>query len=1304
MDQFERSAQPDLFVEESNIVPIIIKYADFNEKRHNEKNDIPFKEAVKSYEGIHSCVFVNDGISKGKKARAQYQIVLEDVQLSIRVQIDGSFRSFFGPALLTDKPVVPSDESEYIRRRCNVRIVDQDTDEIEVATEMHWGNRLSELKSFIQSVGALKRPLKEIRKEEDQAIWSSYAEGLEALTKAKQELRKILKVGKIHTEKNRRKENVSVIDIEIVTTTNAQDLEKGIYDALDGHITKPRFVTDKNGKECSIIYDGFRTIAEDELVEFASIAEQSCYRMKSPQPLHMLKGGYSFKSSESDNEAIIAEFDSLLKDYDSDYPKKVGRQYTFASDSDVSYAKEIVQKHFGNVLKCTSDTNLMVTFIEEGQDDQLQVIKNLYTDANVSEHGQFFVLQTKHPIDCEKLEAMSLAFDSCRVKLNVSKFNSDVPVLSLLSAKDGAYFGIVHDKAKVEIQPKGWTFSVSKAYDKNGLKTHCAISEYAYAFRKSVSKDVMKSVARLLGGESNIRINTAIGRANCTPIDTTDYDEIKDRINSCIPANVHAFFPEYAPTMTLSFLSEDPEYKQESFAAIENRLRDSSCKWSVDNDTIMFSVILEDEDARTKIVAKMQKIASEYSHIFDFTFENNNPNGTTSIIFSEDADLRAEYEKELQGDFVRQEVKLISSEYDEIQTGLLEAMEADDRAEISMLRKKERDLLLKAERIGTCTVRTRNTIKVEVCQTFIEKMENAEISIHQNDYIQFPLLGEAINIARQKDAMDRILKPGTKNKFGKIIPSAANPNLSNFLFDPRYASETVSDIETVKEQIKERQIESNMNERQREAVAKAIEAQDIAFIQGPPGTGKTTVIAEVIWQEILRNPSCKILLTSQTNTAVDNALERLQGKRGIRPIRIPKIDGEARMVREGKRYLLSQLREWEDKPNEDNSDNAVNIWVDTILNEMDASDKYAQVIARWKQDLTGKDQFVRKTFSESYLRNVNLVAATCSICGSRNFSEVYNQLFGSHDMQFDVVIMDEASKATPLEMAIPMVLGKKIILIGDHKQLPPMVDDDEVKEALRKIGRSDLVDKLENIKESQFKRLFEASQKMRQSLVSTLDTQYRMHKQIMNCIAHFYKDDIEGGLKCGIESSMDSEDWGNRGSRYHGLDNSPFINPDVHAIWVDVDGKEEMNGHSPYNRAELKAIEKILRTLRASEGYKEYTSHFNRPEDEEIGIITFYGAQVKELQKMHKDGKFGPGKYKIDVVDSFQGMERNIVIISTVRTDKIGFAKAIERINVAFSRAKRLLIVVGDKDFFAKNSDYRTSIQQMEVIGINQLS
>lgn len=341
MDIFERFAQTDIFVENSDIVPIIVKYLDGNERYHNEHHEKSFKDAIKDYEGIHTCVFVNDGMSRGRNPQAQFLIIIEDVGISIRSAIHGSNRAFFGPLLLEERPLIPSDENEFIRKRCNIRFVDNYTDEIDVASEMHWGDRLSELKTFIQSVASLKRPLKEIRKEEDQAIWSSYAEGLEALTKAKQELRKISKVGKIHTEKNRRKENVSVIDLEIESTTNAQDLEKSIYDALDGHVVKPRFETNKNGKECSIVYEGFIKFADDELIEFASIAEQSCYRMKTPQPLYMLKGGFSFKSSETDNEAIIAEFDTLLNDYDPEYPKKIGRQYSFGSDSDASYVRDL---------------------------------------------------------------------------------------------------------------------------------------------------------------------------------------------------------------------------------------------------------------------------------------------------------------------------------------------------------------------------------------------------------------------------------------------------------------------------------------------------------------------------------------------------------------------------------------------------------------------------------------------------------------------------------------------------------------------------------------------------------------------------------------------------------------------------------------------------------------------------------------------------------------------------------------------------------------------------------------------------
>ena len=105
--------------------------------------------------------------------------------------------------------------------------------------------------------------------------------------------------------------------------------------------------------------------------------------------------------------------------------------------------------------------------------------------------------------------------------------------------------------------------------------------------------------------------------------------------------------------------------------------------------------------------------------------------------------------------------------------------------------------------------------------------------------------------------------------------------------------------------------------------------------------------------------------------------------------------------------------------------------------------------------------------------------------------------------------------------------------------------------------------------------------------------------------------------------------------------------------------------------------------------------------DKEIGIITFYSAQSKEIKKKYK-GK----NYRMDVVDRFQGMERNIIIVSTVRSNSknnIGFAREIERINVAFSRARRLLIVVGNKKQFESNSNYAASIANMETISFEQL-
>ena len=185
--------------------------------------------------------------------------------------------------------------------------------------------------------------------------------------------------------------------------------------------------------------------------------------------------------------------------------------------------------------------------------------------------------------------------------------------------------------------------------------------------------------------------------------------------------------------------------------------------------------------------------------------------------------------------------------------------------------------------------------------------------------------------------------------------------MPNFIFDPKYAGETVVDLNAAMEDIRSHKI-GNLNDRQLEAVTKSVLAKDLALIQGPPGTGKTTVIAEIIWQEIRKNPDCRILLTSQTNLAVDNALERLQGQAGIRPVRIGKPD---KLEPEGRRFSLPVMDSWaQDAKNSD--DNATRIWIDRIVNKISNDPKYSSAIGSWKSELEAKDKHSRTEFSRLY--------------------------------------------------------------------------------------------------------------------------------------------------------------------------------------------------------------------------------------------------------------------------------------------------------------------------------------------------
>jgi superfamily I DNA and/or RNA helicase len=602
----------------------------------------------------------------------------------------------------------------------------------------------------------------------------------------------------------------------------------------------------------------------------------------------------------------------------------------------------------------------------------------------------------------------------------------------------------------------------------------------------------------------------------------------------------------------------------------------------------------------------------------------------------------------------------------------------------------------------------------------------------------FPdLKGEKDKIKRLEDTL---LKLDSEQK----LP---NDNAKIFLFDSSKAK-AIDNIDYLLnkssgewQEFENNLFSKNLNDSQKQAIYKSLYAEELAIIQGPPGTGKSTAIAEIIWQHIKKNQREKILLTSETNLAVDNAIDRLKNEQNnfVKPVRFGKTDN---LESEGYFYSLEAIDNWQ--KGKETQSNTVAHWIDNISNRITVQNDEAidAALDKWKNHLKKPNIETRKLFADKYLEYVNLIGATGSSIGKLNSENKWTSFFRSYlntfdkenfekndfkacnkiNISFDTIIMDEASKATPPELALPVIYGKKAIIVGDHKQLPPMIDGEDIKDLLISIGEKHLAKTLstKEFEISQFERLFE---NIDESIRGTFDTQYRMHPTINNVISQFYQE--EGGLFCGLpleetyHNTFDKWD-----SRYHGLKFKNIITPETHTIWINVNTPEIKDGTSRVNYGEVEAIDHVLTVLKNCEGKREFDSWLQEQsiEEKQIGLISFYGKQISHLEKMliqnHNDLYKGKGKendkknlIRLSTVDRFQGMERNIIIVSMVRSniiasfqgqepsdiygelgyplqESLGFAESPNRLNVALSRARRLLIIVGNSKHFCRKPIY----------------
>jgi len=367
--------------------------------------------------------------------------------------------------------------------------------------------------------------------------------------------------------------------------------------------------------------------------------------------------------------------------------------------------------------------------------------------------------------------------------------------------------------------------------------------------------------------------------------------------------------------------------------------------------------------------------------------------------------------------------------------------------------------------------------------------------------------------------------------------------------------------------------------------------------------------------------------------------------------------------------------EWQNIPDkfkpENSSGNLLNIeflqtlnlkfesWQQQLEKEEAYLSKYQNFVQDWIEKLRKPTERDSDDLRRIYLDNANVVGITCVQAANRGFSEEFKS--------FDVVIIDEVSKCTPPELLIPALKGKKLVMVGDHRQLPPMLDTSTLEEVAETIGNTR--NELQFLEESLFKSQFESAD---ESIKQMLTTQYRMHPYIMGAINQFYDGKLESGI---LEPDT---------KRAHNLAGE-IIQESHHILWVKtpIEKKflEERSGTSYFNTPEIDAIERLCQQFEKTWASKVA----NGEPKKEIAVITFYGAQLRKIDERLQSELFPSLEIRTGTVDRFQGMERPVVIVSMVRNNNkgdVGFAKKPERVNVAFSRAQELLVIVGCHDLF----------------------
>ncbi len=452
-----------------------------------------------------------------------------------------------------------------------------------------------------------------------------------------------------------------------------------------------------------------------------------------------------------------------------------------------------------------------------------------------------------------------------------------------------------------------------------------------------------------------------------------------------------------------------------------------------------------------------------------------------------------------------------------------------------------------------------------------------------------------------------------------------------------------------------------LNKTQEQAVNEVLWAKDVEVVHGPPGTGKTTTLVEAIYETLHRET--QVLVCAQSNMAVDWISEKLVDH-GVPVLRI----GNPSRVND-KMLSFTYERKFESHPD------YPELWsirktIRQIKENRKRGDNVHQKIAR----LRDRASEIEMAINAQLFDEARVVA--CTLVGSAN------KLLVRH--KFSTLFIDEAAQALEPACWIAIRRASRVILAGDHQQLPPTIKCYEA------------------MKQGLGKTLMERIVENQPDAVTLLKVQYRMNDDIMKFSSDwFYQGEVESDESVKHRSVLDLEhsiQWVD-GNEILQQVNEDLEKQGASEEKLDIDFTEQFIGenHGRINKAEAELVLSTLKNYIDKIGKERFLA-----ERLDVGIISPYKVQTQYLrQQIRKREEFRPFRQVISVntVDGFQGQERDIILISLVRSNdngQIGFLSDLRRMNVAMTRARMKLIIFGDKATLQHHTFYRKLIQYVE--------